>query len=238
MTTLDATSPGPRVGQDASQGSVTSINGNVVDCAFPDELPAIHHLLTSADGAPVVIEVASHLDATHVRGIALTPTQGLARGAQVVDTRRPIMVPVGPGVLGRMFDVFGRPIDGLAPVDRVAYRSAHQPPVELADRVSTSEIFLTGIKVIDVLAPLERGGKAGLFGGAGVGKTVLVTELIHNVSGQHGGVALFCGIGERCREGEELYREMARSGVLEHAALVFGQMNAPPARGFASVTPL
>jgi F-type H+-transporting ATPase subunit beta len=210
------------------QGSVTAIRGSVVDAAFPHHIPAIHHVLAAGDEGEIAIEVASHLDAKTVRGVALTPTRGLARGSPVVDTRRTLQVPVGDRVLGRVFNVFGKVIDGKAPVEGGEWRSIHQPPVPLMRRATTSEILTTGIKTIDVLAPLERGGKSGLFGGAGVGKTVLVTELIHNTIGRHKGVCIFCGIGERCREGEELYREIQSAGVLSRSALVFGQMNEPP----------
>lgn len=178
------------------------------------------------------MEVASHLSAEVVRAIALTPTQGLARGNTIVDTGSPLTVPVGAHVMGRMFNVFGEPIDGKEPLPSGARRSIHQPPVSLAQQATSSDIFVTGIKAIDVLAPLERGGKAGLFGGAGVGKTVLITEMIHNTVGHYQGVSLFCGIGERCREAEELYREMEQTGVLPNTVLVFGQMHEPPGARF------
>ena len=180
----------------------------------------------------MIVEVASHLSAEQVRGIALTATQGLARGHAIIDTGSPLTVPVGPRVLGRMFNVFGEPIDGKAPLDDVEWRAIHQPSVPLSQQATSSEIFVTGIKAIDVLAPLERGGKAGLFGGAGVGKTVLITELIHNTVGHHRGVSLFCGIGERCREAEELYREMATAEVLDHTVMIFGQMHESPGARF------
>ena len=169
----------------------------------------------------------------HVRGIALNPTQGLARGMAVEDTGGPLKVPVGKAILSRMFDVFGNPIDRQpAPTD-VEWRTIHRDPPPLASRSTKSEVFETGIKVIDVLVPLERGGKAGLFGGAGVGKTVLLTEMIHNMVGHQKGVSMFCGIGERCREGEELYHDMKEAGVLPHMVMMFGQMNEPPAPGSA-----
>ena len=171
-------------------------------------------------------------DARHVRGIALTPTQGLARGMAVEDTGGPLKAPVGKGILSRMFDVFGNAIDREAAPADVQWRSVHRAPPPLARRSTKSEIFETGIKVIDVLVPLERGGKAGLFGGAGVGKTVLLTEMIHNMIGHQEGVSIFCGIGERCREGEELYRDMKEAGVLPNMVMVFGQMNEPPGSRF------
>ena len=180
----------------------------------------------------MVIEVSDHLAADTVRGIALTPTQGLARGDPVHDCGGSLTVPVGPELLGRMINVFGQTIDegpALADGER---RSIHQPPIPLAQRRVGLEMFETGIKVIDLLCPLERGGKAGLFGGAGVGKTVVITELIHNMVGRYQGVSLFCGIGERCREAEELYREMREAGVLKDAVLVFGQMDEPPGARF------
>jgi F-type H+-transporting ATPase subunit beta len=184
-------------------------------------------LLTGADG-DVVVEVAALLGPHTVRGLALNPAGGLALDMAVVDTGRAIDVPVGEAVLGRMLNVFGEPIDGEAPPANVERRSIHRRPVPLSRRRVSSEIFETGIKAIDLLCPLERGGKAGLFGGAGVGKTVLITEMIHNMVGSYEGVSLFCGIGERCREAEELYREMQDTGVLDHTVMVFGQMNESP----------
>jgi F-type H+-transporting ATPase subunit beta len=176
--------------------------------------------------------VLAHLDAHRLRGIALTPTQGLARGMPVEDTAGPLQAPVGKAILSRMFDVFGNAIDREAALADVQWRSVHRAPPPLARRSSKSEVFETGIKIIDVLMPLERGGKAGLFGGAGVGKTVLLTEMINNMVGQHEGVSIFCGIGERCREGEELYRDMRAAGVLQNMVMVFGQMNEPPGARF------
>ena len=174
-----------------------------------------------------MIEVLIHLDPVTVRGIALTPLQGLARGSLVIDTGRPIMVPVGEKLLGRVFNAFGLPIDHQEKVEASEFRSIHQEPKKLSDQTTTSEIFETGMKAIDVLAPLERGGKAGLLGGAGVGKTVLIMELIQNMAGRYKGISIFCGIGERCREGEELYREIKDVGVLDKAIMIFGQMNEP-----------
>lgn len=212
-------------------GTVVSVRGSVVDIVFEENLPPINSLLHARDGA-IAIEVLSQLDAQRVRGIALTATQGLARGMLVEDSGGPLLAPVGKGILSRMFDVFGNAIDRkTAPTD-IQWRSVHQAPPALARRSTKSEIFETGIKIIDVLMPLERGGKAGLFGGAGVGKTVLLTEMIHNMVGQHAGVSIFCGIGERCREGEELYREMKAAGVLDNMVMVFGQMNEPPGARF------
>ncbi|MBN2409335.1 MAG: F0F1 ATP synthase subunit beta [Candidatus Aminicenantes bacterium] len=213
-------------------GHVESIRGSVIDIRFPDRIPGIHHRLNTGENKRVVVEVMSHLDSDLVRGIALTPTQGLSRGDEVEDTGLPIRVPVGRELLGRVFNVFGETIDGKERLEVGNRRSIHREPVPLAEQVATSEVFATGIKAIDVLAPLERGGKAGMFGGAGVGKTVLIMEMIHNMASQHQGISFFCGIGERNREGEELYREIQDVGVLENAVLVFGQMNEPPGARF------
>ena len=214
-----------------NRGAVTSVRGSVVDIRFDEHLPPIYSLLHASDGA-IAIEVLAQLDAHRVRGIALTATQGLVRGSAVEDTGGPLKAPVGKGTLSRMFDVFGNAIDRQpAPTD-VQWRTVHRAPPALARRSTKSEIFETGIKVIDVLVPLERGGKAGLFGGAGVGKTVLLTEMIHNMIEHQKGVSIFCGIGERCREGEELYRDMKAAGVLPNMVMVFGQMNEPPGSRF------
>jgi F-type H+-transporting ATPase subunit beta len=212
-------------------GTVVSIRGSVVDIRFDQRLPPIYSLLHAMAGE-VAIEVLSQLDTHRVRGIALTPTQGLARGMPVEDTGGPLRAPVGHKILGRMFDVFGNTIDRQPPPTGIQWRSVHRAPPSLARRSTKSELFETGIKVIDVLMPLERGGKAGLFGGAGVGKTVLLTEMIHNMIGHQEGVSIFCGIGERCREGEELYREMKEAGVLPNMVMMFGQMNEPPGARF------
>jgi F-type H+-transporting ATPase subunit beta len=212
-------------------GAVVSVRGSVVDVCFDSHLPPIYSLLHAKEGE-IAIEVLAQLDAHTVRGIALTPTQGLARGTAVEDTGGSLKAPVGKGILSRMFDVFGNAIDRQpAPTD-VQWRTVHRAPPSLARRSTKSEIFETGIKVIDVLVPLERGGKAGLFGGAGVGKTVLLTEMIHNMIEHQKGVSIFCGIGERCREGEELYRDMKAAGVLPNMVMVFGQMNEPPGSRF------
>jgi F-type H+-transporting ATPase subunit beta len=213
-------------------GRVASVRGSVVDVQFDGPLPAIYSVLRAGAAKEIVIEVLAQRDARHVRGIALTPTQGLARGMAVEDTGSPLQVPVGNAVLSRMFNVFGHTIDREPAPVGVGWRSVHRAPPPLAQRSTKSEIFETGIKVIDVLVPLERGGKAGLFGGAGVGKTVLLTEMIHNMIGHQQGVSIFCGIGERCREGEELYRDMKDAGVLPNMVMVFGQMNEPPGSRF------
>ena len=213
-------------------GVVVSVRGSVVDIRFDARLPPIYSVLRTGAENQIVIEVLAQRDAHHVRGIALTPAQGLARGMVVVDTGGPLQAPVGKAILSRMFDVFGNVIDREAALADVEWRSVHRAPPPLARRSTKSEIFETGIKVIVVLMPLERGGKAGLFGGAGVGKTVLLAEMIHNMIGHHDGVSIFCGIGERCREGEELYRDMKAAGVLPNMVMVFGQMNEPPGSRF------
>jgi F-type H+-transporting ATPase subunit beta len=213
-------------------GVVTAIRGSVVDVRFDGPLPPIYSILRTGAEPPIVIEVLAQRDAHHVRGIALTPTQGLTRGLAVEDTGGPLKAPVGRSILSRMFDVFGNTIDGGPPLTDVEWRSVHRAPPSLAQRATASEVFETGIKVIDVLMPLERGGKAGVFGGAGVGKTVLLTEMIHNMVGQHEGVSIFCGIGERCREGGELHHDMKAAGVLDSMLMMFGQMNEPPGARF------
>ncbi len=213
-------------------GKIVSVKGSVVDMEFSEQLPAIYTLLHTGEKKQMAIEVLSQLDAHRVRGIALTPTQGLARGMAVESTGKQLSVPVGKNIMGRMFDVFGNAIDHREAVKDVKWKSIHQSPPPLSKRSTKSEIFITGIKAIDVLIPLERGGKAGLFGGAGVGKTVLLTEMIHNMIGQNKGVSMFCGIGERCREGHELYHEMKAAGVLENMVMLFGQMNEPPGARF------
>lgn len=213
-------------------GVIVAVRGSVVDMRFDSTLPAIHSLLRAGDDGRVAIEVLAQRDARHVRGIALTPTQGLARGMSVEDTGGPLLAPVGTAILSRMFDVFGNTIDREPPLAGVEWRSVHRQPPPLVHRSTKSEVFETGIKAIDVLTPLERGGKAGLFGGAGVGKTVLLTEMIHNMIGHQEGVSIFCGIGERSREGEELYREMQAAGVLPHMVMIFAQMNEPPGARF------
>src|SRR5471032_3186932 len=223
---------GPEVAHSTAAGIVTAVRGSIIDVRFDGAPPPVHTLLRCGPGDAIAIEVQSHLDIHTVRGIALTATQGLARGQRVTDTGAPLRVPVGPAILGRMFDVFGQPIDGQPAPAAVAWRPVHRAPPTLAQRSGQSALFETGIKAIDVLMPLERGGKAGLFGGAGVGKTVLLTEMIHNMVGQHQGVSIFCGIGERCREGEELYRDMNAAGVLPSMVMVFGQMNEPPGARF------
>jgi F-type H+-transporting ATPase subunit beta len=211
-----------------NRGTIVSVRGSVVDVRFPAKLPAINSRILVGQQAAVALETVSHLSEDTARCIAMQSTEGLARGDVVIDTGGPLSVPVGERLLGRMINAFGEAIDGKDGLSGGSWQSIHRPPVPLAQRRVTSEIFETGIKVIDLLAPLERGGTAGLFGGAGVGKTVIITELIHNMVGRYGGASVFCGIGERCREAEELYRTMHEAGVLDKAVLVFGQMNEPP----------
>jgi F-type H+/Na+-transporting ATPase subunit beta len=213
-------------------GTVVAVRGSVVDAVFETNLPAIYSLLRSGEDERVAIEVLTHVDDRTVRGVALTPTQGLYRGAPIRNTGQPIQVPVGHRVLGRIFNVFGETLDRGESLEGGEWRSIHQKPISLMRQTTSQDILETGIKAIDVLAPLERGGKAGLFGGAGVGKTVLITELIHNIVSQYEGVSLFCGIGERSREAEELYREMSDAGVLDNTVMIFGQMNEPPGARF------
>ncbi|HKL48340.1 MAG TPA: F0F1 ATP synthase subunit beta [Desulfuromonadales bacterium] len=213
-------------------GRVVSIRGSVVDARYEEEMPRINEIIVAGENEQIVIEIVLLLDHKNVRGIALTPTQGLSRGSRIRNTGRQISPPVGEKTLGRVFNVFGDVIDRLEPPQGCERRPIHQKPTEFGERSTRSEIFETGIKAIDLLAPLERGGKAGLFGGAGVGKTVLITELIHNMVGRQKGISIFAGIGERCREGEELYRAMIDAGVLDDTVMVFGQMNEPPGARF------
>ncbi len=210
-----------------SQGTVISVRGGVIDAHFPHDLPDLRHELRAGAHGDVRVEVVAQLDGQTIRGLSLTRTQGLSRGDPITDTGHPIQVPVGKSLLGRIVNVFGESVDKQGPVEAAERRSIHQEPVPITRQSTKSELFETGIKVIDVLAPLERGGKAGLFGGAGVGKTVLIMEMIHNTVGQHQGVSMFCGIGERSREAEELYRELQEAKVLDNSILVFGQMNEP-----------
>ena len=206
-------------------GRIHAIQGSVVDISFPDSLPAVFNELRVGD---LVLEVQAHLDGQTVRALAMGPTRGLARGQEVFDTEHMLTVPVGDKILGRMFNVFGDTIDGGAGIGETERRPIHNHSLPLARRCVDSKVFVSGIKAIDLLAPMERGGKAGLFGGAGVGKTVLITEMINNMVGRYEGVSLFCGVGERCREGEQLYREMRDAGVLDKTIMMFGQMNEAP----------
>ena len=214
----------------ANKGTIVQVMGPVVDVAFPGgSLPELKEALeVELDGRREVMEVAQHVGGDTVRCIMLSPSEGLGRGMTVTATGAPISVPVGDGVLGRMFNVLGDAIDGKGPVEGAEKWSIHRQPPDFAKQRPVVDIFETGIKVIDLLAPYAKGGKIGLFGGAGVGKTVLIQELIHNIATEHGGYSIFTGVGERTREGNDLWREMTESGVLEKTALVFGQMNEPP----------
>ncbi|MFW5688761.1 MAG: F0F1 ATP synthase subunit beta [Spirochaetota bacterium] len=216
-----------------AEGRVASVRSSVVDVAFDEGLPGIRNSLHTPDGHEprVVLEVLQHLSDTRVRCIALTLTDGLRRGAPMVDTGAPISIPLSESLLGRMINVFGEPIDKGEPL-RGERSPIYNPPVPLAEQQTGRDVYETGIKAIDVLSPIEAGGKAGLFGGAGVGKTVLIMELINNVAQFHEGRSVFCGIGERSREGEELYREIREVEVLDNAVLVFGQMNEQPGARF------
>ena len=213
-------------------GKIISVRGSVVDVWFENNLPSIYTLLQTGKDKEIAIEVLSQLDEHRVRGIALNATQGLARGMYAETNGGQLTVPVGKMIMGRMFDVFGNTIDHGKPLPDGERRNVHQAPPPLDKRSTKSEVFNTGIKAIDVLIPLERGGKAGLFGGAGVGKTVLLTEMIHNMVGENEGVSMFCGIGERCREGNELYNDMKTAGLLKDMVMVFGQMNEQPGARF------
>jgi len=211
-----------------NQGEIIQVIGVVVDVEFNGELPAIYDALKiELDSGDLLIEVQQHLSARSVRAISLGTTDGLQRGQAVSATGSPIQVPVGKQTQGRMFSVIGEPIDG-GDNNFDERRPIHVNPPALADQASGTDILETGIKVIDLLAPIPKGGKVGLFGGAGVGKTVLITELINNIAKQHGGSSVFAGVGERTREGNDLYHEMEESGVLDKTSLVFGQMNEPP----------
>jgi F-type H+-transporting ATPase subunit beta len=211
-------------------GKIVEIKGVVLDAVFPDELPEIYTALRiSLDGRELIAEVQQHLGDDRVRAVAMDSTDGLARGIDVEDTGGPITVPVGQPTLGRLWNVIGDPIDeGDQPPAGTERWPIHRDPPSFRELSPHIEIFETGIKVIDLIAPYVKGGKVGLFGGAGVGKTVLIQELIHNVAREHGGVSVFSGVGERSREGNDLWLEMSESGVLDKVALVFGQMNEPP----------
>ena len=215
--------------QKTKNGKISQIVGVVVDVDFPaDSLPAIYNALTVQHGdQEIVLEVAQHLSESSVRTVALSSTDGLERGTEVVDTGTPIAVPIGEETLGRMFNVVGAPIDGKKGEFKKR-ASSHRAPPPLIDQSGEVQILETGIKVIDLICPITKGGKVGLFGGAGVGKTVLIQELINNIAKFHSGYSVFAGVGERTREGNDLYHEMDESGVLDKTSLVFGQMNEPP----------
>jgi F-type H+-transporting ATPase subunit beta len=216
-------------------GSITQVMGPVVDVQFSGDLPAIlNALVTDNEGRRLVLEVAQHLGENMVRTIAMDSSEGLVRGQEVSDTGEPITVPVGPGTLGRIMNVVGEPVDERGPVETDLSSPIHRSAPEYVDQSTEAEILVTGIKVVDLLEPYAKGGKIGLFGGAGVGKTVIIMELINNIAKAHGGYSVFAGVGERTREGNDLYHEMIESGVIQldgagsKAALVYGQMNEPP----------
>jgi F-type H+/Na+-transporting ATPase subunit beta len=212
-----------------STGKITQIIGPVVDVRFDEKVPDILAALTVERGGEILtLEVAQQLGNKMVRAVSMGATDGLMRGMDVATTGSPISVPVGPETLGRMFNVVGEPVDGLDVVKGVRQDSIHRGAPDFVDQSTEAEILETGIKVVDLISPILKGGKTGLFGGAGVGKTVLIQELIHNIAKEHGGYSVFAGVGERTREGNDLYEEMKDSGVLDKTALVFGQMNEPP----------
>jgi F-type H+/Na+-transporting ATPase subunit beta len=222
--------------ENGNVGAVQQVMGVVVDVAFPSgQLPEVYHALkvevSEGDGRQpldLVLEVQQHLGDDRIKAVAMDSTDGLRRGDRVVDTGGPITVPVGEQTLGRIFNLLGEPIDEKGPVEGEERWPIHRPAPDVEDLIPSQEILETGIKVIDLLEPYAKGGKVGLFGGAGVGKTVIIMELIHNIASEHGGLSAFCGVGERTREGNQLYLEMQESGVIDKTMMVFGQMNEPP----------
>lgn len=216
--------------ENMNKGKITQIIGPVVDVEFGEKLPEIYHALEIglADNGKLVLEVAQHIGGGKVRAVAMGSTDGLKRGMEVVDTGAPISVPVGKETLGRMFNLLGKAIDGKEEVKTEFHDPIHRSAPKFSEQSTKAEIFETGIKVIDLICPFMKGGKIGLFGGAGVGKTVVIQELIRNIAQEHGGFSVFAGVGERTREGNDLYGEMKDSGVLDKTTLVFGQMNEPP----------
>ena len=221
-------------------GEIVQVIGPVVDIRFPTEdLPPIYNAIKIVDetaGINLTVEVAQHLGDSTARTIAMSTTDGLVRGMQCEDTGAPISVPVGEGTLGRVFNLLGEAIDELGPVQADTYMPIHRLPPSMEEQKTSIEIFETGLKVIDLLAPYSKGGKVGLFGGAGVGKTVLIMELIRNIATEYGGISCFAGVGERTREGNDLWLEMNESGVIKKTAMIFGQMNEPPGCAFARGT--
>ena len=212
-----------------NKGTITQIISAVVDVSFKDQLPSIYNALKVKVGdKELVLEVQQHLGNNVIRAVAMDSTDGLQRGMEVIDTGSPIKVPVGKAVLGRILNVLGQPVDDGGPIETEEYLPIHRDAPSFEEQETETEIFETGIKVIDLLAPYIKGGKIGLFGGAGVGKTVLIMELINNIAKGHGGLSVFAGVGERTREGRDLYDEMTESGVLSKTSLVYGQMNEPP----------
>ncbi|MDE3077331.1 MAG: F0F1 ATP synthase subunit beta, partial [Chloroflexota bacterium] len=228
------------------QGKVVQVIGPVVDVEFPpDQLPDIHNAIeiyadpivtgevasgngSAAKGPKIVLEAQQELGNNWIRCVAMSSTDGVRRGTVAMDTGMPIRVPVGEGVLGRILNVLGEPIDEKGPINATAALPIHRPAPTLEEQETQPQLFETGIKVIDLIAPMRKGGKVGTFGGAGVGKTVIIQELIRNIASEHGGYSVFAGVGERTREGNDLYHEMLESGVINKTAMVFGQMNEPP----------
>ena len=213
-----------------AKGKVVQVIGTVVDLEFPpDELPTLYNAVElDNNGDKLTLEVEQHVGNNWVRCLALGPTDGLARGTEATDTGAPVLVPVGPETLGRLFDVTGQPLDNLGPVESAQHWPIHRPPPSFDEQTSTTELLETGIKVFDLITPFMKGGKVGAYGGAGVGKTVIIMELIRNIAAVHKGVSVFAGVGERSREGNDLWHEMRASGVMDSTVLVFGQMNEPP----------
>ncbi len=213
-----------------AKGKVAQVIGTVVDIEFPpEELPALYNAIEiSGDGEKIVLEAQQHVGNNWVRCLAMSPTDGLGRGVEAVDTGAPLSVPVGRATLGRLFNVFGQPLDNLGPVEAKESWPIHRAAPSFQDQESTTQMLETGLKVMDLITPFTKGGKVGAYGGAGVGKTVIIMELIRNIATEHGGVSVFAGVGERSREGNDLWFEMKASGVLEKTVLVFGQMNEPP----------
>ena len=213
-----------------NKGKITQVIGGVVDVRFDEKLPAIYSALQiEVGGNKITLETEQHIGSNQVRALVMGPAEGIERGQEVIDTGKPISVPVGKQVLGRMFNALGEPIDGKSAVKDIEKTlPIHRPAPKFVDQTTEQAVLETGIKVVDLFCPFLKGGKIGLFGGAGVGKTVLIQELIRNIAQEHGGYSMFAGVGERSREGNDLYREMEESGVLDKTALVFGQMNEPP----------
>jgi len=211
-------------------GKVVQVIGTVVDIEFPvDELPALYNAIEiAADGSRFVLEAQEHIGNNRVRCLSLSPTDGLGRGVEAVDTGAALEVPVGRATLGRLFNVMGEALDSLGPVETTEHWPIHRPPPSLEEQATSTDILETGLKVIDLVTPFTRGGKVGAYGGAGVGKTVIIMELIRNIATEHGGFSVFTGIGERSREGNDLWNEMNASGVIDKTVMVFGQMNEPP----------
>ena len=214
-----------------AKGKVAEVIGTVVDIEFPpDELPALYNAIEiPTDGDKLVLEAQEHVGNNRVRCLALSSTDGLERGAEAIDTGAPLTVPVGKVTLGRLFNVMGEPIDNLGPVKATEHWPIHRPPPSFEDQETTTQVLETGLKVMDLITPFIKGGKIGAYGGAGVGKTVIIMELIRNIATEHGGFSVFSGIGERSREGNDLWNEMKASGVIDKTVMVFGQMNEPPA---------